>query len=123
MIDAHLTAFPVGSPSDLRNLDATLENLRRAERDVVAMVAFVAEARDALAVRPDDPEAARRAAMAEFLMRAEANGLALQFTALARPEETVHRGAGIVRGLLAHLDPLACLSIPSSLDDAVRGSF
>ena len=85
-MDAHLTAAAPAAPADLRHLDATLANLRRAERDVAAMVAFVAEACDALTARPDDPEAARRVAMAVFLMRAEANGLALQFAALARPE-------------------------------------
>ncbi len=86
MIDAHLTATPPAPPPDLRHLDATLASLRRAERDVAAMVAFVAEARDALAARPDDPEAARRVSMAELRMRAEATGLAHQFAALVRPK-------------------------------------
>lgn len=86
MMDAHLTASQPAAPADLRQLDATLSNLRRAERDVAALAASVAEARDTLAAAPDDPEAARRVTMAELQMRGEATALAHTFAALARPE-------------------------------------
>ena len=86
MTDAQLNAPPSAKPADLRRLDATLSTLRRAERDVAAMVAYLAEARDGLAAAPDDPEAARRVTMAELRMRGDALALSQDLAALARPE-------------------------------------
>ena len=76
-------------PSDtppLARLDAVVGNLRRAERRIAAMAAALAEAREALAASPGDPEAARRVSMAELRMRADAAGLAESFAALAQPD-------------------------------------
>ncbi|WP_237482614.1 hypothetical protein [Lichenibacterium dinghuense] len=85
-MDACLTAPPAGAPADLRRLDAALSALRRAERDVAAILTCLAEARNAIAAAPGDPEAARRVAMAELRMRGDALALAEAFAALARPE-------------------------------------
>ena len=85
-MDANLTAVPAAAPPDLRQIDATLANLRRAEHDVSALVMALAEALDAVETRPDDLEAARRVTMAGLRMRGEAAGLACQFAALAQPD-------------------------------------
>ncbi|MGI4763827.1 MAG: hypothetical protein ACRYGP_01975 [Janthinobacterium lividum] len=85
MIEAHLTSAPAGDPIDLRHLDATLANLRRAERAIATMAAYLVEARDCFAAAPNDLEAARRVIMTELRMRADAVDLALQFAALATP--------------------------------------
>lgn len=85
-MDVHLTAAPSAAPADLRRLDAALSTLRRAEHDVAALSACFAEAREAVAARPDDPEAARRGAMAELRMHGDALVFAETFAALAHPE-------------------------------------
>ena len=82
----HLTATSTAAPADLRRLDDALSALHRAERDVSAMAAYLAEARDAVSARPDDPDAVRRVTMAELRMRGDALALSQDLAALARPE-------------------------------------
>lgn len=77
-------------PNDPRHLDATLVNLRAAERDI-AGVAYLTAARDRLASAPDaEREAAvRHLAMCELRMRADAVVLAHNFAALSIPAGVV----------------------------------
>ena len=83
---SHLTTALPGDPIDLQRLDGTIANLRRAERDVATVVAFLTKVRDRLAAAPDDAEARRAVRMAELRMRGDAFALAQDFTALATPE-------------------------------------
>ena len=84
MAEAHLTRAPAGEPIDLRDLEATLANLRTAQRCVTDIAADLAEARDRIAAAPDDAEARRAVRMAELRLRADATALAEQLAALAR---------------------------------------
>lgn len=84
MTEAHLTSLPAGEPIDLRHLDATLANLRTAQRGVTDLSAALAEARDRIAAAPDNAEARRAVRLAELRSRADATALAEQFAALAR---------------------------------------
>ena len=87
MTDTQITAPLALVQADLRQLDATMSALRQAERDVAALVASLAEARDALAAAPRDPEAARRVAMTLLRMRADAFALTQNFAALAQRDD------------------------------------
>ncbi len=78
-------------PNDPRHLDATLDNLRAAERDLAGIVVYITAARDRLAAAPDaEREAAERhLAMCELRMRADAVVLAHNFAALSIPAGAV----------------------------------
>ncbi len=85
MIEDHSTTHPAGDPVDLRHLDATLTNLRAAERDTAEVVAFMSEARDRLLAAPDDAEAQHAVRMAELRMRSAVSTMAQNFAAMAAP--------------------------------------
>ncbi len=74
-------------PTNLQHLDATLTNLRAAERSAAEIVAFMAEARERLAAAPDDPKARHAVRMAELRMRSAASTLSQNFAAMARTGE------------------------------------
>ena len=78
-------------PNDPRHFDATLDNIRTAERGLAGMVAYLTAARDRLAAAPDaDREAAvRHLAACELRMRADAVILAHNFAALSVPAGAV----------------------------------
>ncbi len=78
-------------PNDPRHFDATLVNLRAAERDLAGIVAYLTAARDRLAAAPDaEREAAERhLAMCELRMRADAVVLAHNLAALSIPAGAV----------------------------------
>jgi len=78
-------------PNDPRHFEATLDNIRAAERDLAGMVAYLTNARDRLAAAPDaEREAAERhLAMCELRMRADAVVLAHNLAALSIPAGAV----------------------------------
>jgi len=78
-------------PNDPRHLDATLDNIRAAERDLAGIVAYLTTARDRLAAAPDaEREAAERhLAACELRMRADAMVMAHNLAAVSIPAGVV----------------------------------
>jgi hypothetical protein len=78
-------------PNDPRHLDATLNNIRAAARDLDGIVAYITKARGRLAAAPEaEREAAERhLANCELRMRADAVVLAHNLAALSLPAGAV----------------------------------
>jgi len=78
-------------PNDPRHFEATLDNIRAAERGLAGIVVYLTDARDRLAAAPDaEREAAERhLAMCELRMRADAMVMAHNMAALSIPAGAV----------------------------------